>query len=133
MRTSLLACIVACAFAGCGGGDDDKVARVPTVSSPTKRATAAPEQIAAGERAVADSGCLACHQIGARGQSGPGSNLTGIGDRMARSAIRRSLLNAPAPMPSYRQLPRDRLEALVTYLSSLRAEPSCRDDDHDCG
>jgi ubiquinol-cytochrome c reductase cytochrome b subunit/menaquinol-cytochrome c reductase cytochrome b/c subunit len=132
MRASLLACIVACAFAGCGGGDDDKVATVPTVTSPTQRATAAPEHVAAGRRAVADAGCLACHQIGPRGNSGPGSNLAGIGDRMPRSAIRRSLLDARAPMPSYRQLPRDRLEAIVAYLSSLRAEPSCPDD-HDCG
>jgi mono/diheme cytochrome c family protein len=116
---------------GCGGGDDDKVASVPTVTSSTQRSTAVPEQIAAGRRAVTDAGCRACHQIGPRGNSVPGSNLAGMGDRMAPSAIRRRLLNAPAPMPSYRQLPRGRLQALVAYLSSLRAEPSCRDDD--CG
>ncbi|HEV7805097.1 MAG TPA: cytochrome c [Solirubrobacteraceae bacterium] len=88
--------------------------------------------IAAERRAVTDAGCLACHQIGPRGNSGPGSNLDAIGDRLPRSAIRRSLLDAAAPMPSYGQLPPERLDAIVAYLSSLRDGASCPDD-RDCG
>jgi ubiquinol-cytochrome c reductase cytochrome b subunit/menaquinol-cytochrome c reductase cytochrome b/c subunit len=125
----LLACVLAVAVGGCGGGGDD-AATTPTVTSATGRATGAPEQIAAGGRVVEDSGCLACHQIGARGNSGPGSNLDGIGDRMPASAIRRSLIDAPAPMPSFSQLPRERFDALVAYLSSLRED--CPDGS-DCG
>jgi ubiquinol-cytochrome c reductase cytochrome b subunit/menaquinol-cytochrome c reductase cytochrome b/c subunit len=117
-RASLLACVLAVALGGCGG--DDTTQTTPTVTSSTGRATAAPEQIAAGARVVTDSGCLACHRIGARGNSGPGSNLDGIGGRMSQTAIRRSLIDARAPMPSFRQLPRDRFDALVAYLSSLR-------------
>ncbi len=128
-RTSLLACLLAVALAGCGGGDDDTAATTPTVTSATPSPTAAPAQIATGQRFVADAGCLACHQIGAHGNSGPGSNLAGIGDRMPPSAIRRSLIDAPAPMPSY-EGSRDKLDALVAYLSSLRDD--CPDGS-DCG
>ena len=49
---------------------------------------------------------------------------------MPASAIRRSLFNSPAPMPSFRQLPEDRLDAIVAYLSSLRGD--CPDGS-DCG
>ena len=131
-RGSLLACVLALALAGCGGGAEgtDDAATTATTVAPTTPATAASEQVAAGERVVVDAGCLACHQIGGEGQSGPGSNLDGIGDRMPPSTIRRSLINSPAPMPSYRQLPRDRLDAIVAYLSSLRGD--CPDGS-DCG
>jgi mono/diheme cytochrome c family protein len=126
----LLACLLTVAFAGCGGSDGNHAATIATIPSGTKRATAAPEQIAAGGRVVTDSGCLACHQIGNLGQSGPGSNLTGIGERRTPAEIRRGLLNAPAPMPPYNHLSRDRLDALVAYLSSLR--DACPDGS-DCG
>jgi hypothetical protein len=141
MRTSLRPAS-SCAFAGCGGGDDDKVASVPTVTSSTQRLTAAPEQIAAGRRAVTDAGCRAFHQIGPRGNSGPGSNLAGIGDRMAPSAIRRRLLNAPGadavlpaasagPPPGARRVPvlaaRLSRAAATTTAADARAAPTRRE------
>ena len=36
-----------------------------------------------GKKAVAQSGCLACHKIGENGNAGPGPNLTKIGDTPA--------------------------------------------------
>jgi len=48
---------------------------------------------------------------------------------MPASAIRRSLIDPPPPMPSY-EGPRDKLDALVAYLSSLRDD--CPDGS-DCG
>ena len=134
----LLACVLALAITGCGGdgegarqGDGDAT-RAGTVTSATPRPSSSSAQIAAGERAVHDGGCLACHQIAGEGNSGPGNNLDGIGDRLPRSAIRRSLVNSPAPMPSFEHLPKARFDAIVAYLASLRDEPSCPDED-DCG
>src|SRR5204862_5077291 len=82
-----------------------------------------------GKRVVLASGCLACHQIGSEGNSGPGNNLSGIGARRSAAQIRGALLHATAPMPSYRELPRAQLDDLVAYLSALRGgapgDPPC--------
>ncbi len=74
-----------------------------------------------GRRLVVESGCLACHRIGRTGHDGPGSNLSGIGSRFPPSAIRRSLTAPVAPMPSYRSLGKGKLDAMVAYLTQLRA------------
>ncbi len=91
---------------------------------------------AGGRRVIAAAGCLACHQIGSDGNSGPGNNLTGIGARRSRAEIRRALLGAKAPMPSYRDLPRKELDDLVAYLSALRGRSPGGEpcpDGADCG
>jgi mono/diheme cytochrome c family protein len=122
----------AAALAGCGGGGEQaKVATTPTAAQGIREA-----QIAKGRTAFEAAGCLACHQVGTRGASGPGSNLTGIGARMSHAEIRRALMQSPAPMPSFRQLGEARLDDLVAYLASLRASspggPPCPDGS-DCG
>src|SRR3954469_25302981 len=58
-----------------------------------------------GKLVAAQSGCLACHKIGENGNSGPGPNLSTIGNRLPAAAIRRTLDNPTAPMPSFRGLP----------------------------
>jgi mono/diheme cytochrome c family protein len=134
-RALLLAVTLSLALAGCGGGGDDgdgDATRAGTVTAARTRPSASTAQLAAGQRAVTAAGCLACHQIAGQGQSGPGSNLDGIGDRMPPSAIGRSLVNSPAPMPSFEDLPKDRFDAIVAYLASLRDESSCPDE-NDCG
>src|SRR4051794_38945674 len=73
-----------------------------------------------GKDVAASSGCLACHKIGENGNSGPGPNLTHIGDRLLPAAIRRTLENPTAPMPSYRDLPEEKKEALVAFLGQLK-------------
>jgi ubiquinol-cytochrome c reductase cytochrome b subunit/menaquinol-cytochrome c reductase cytochrome b/c subunit len=73
-----------------------------------------------GKLVAAQSGCLACHQIGENGNNGPGAKLTKVGARLPREAIARTLQNPTLPMPSFRNLPRDKFNALVDFLSQLK-------------
>jgi ubiquinol-cytochrome c reductase cytochrome b subunit/menaquinol-cytochrome c reductase cytochrome b/c subunit len=75
-----------------------------------------------GKKAVAQSGCLACHKIGENGNAGPGPNLTTIGSRLPRQAIARTLVNPTAPMPSFKNLPPEKFQAIVSFLSQLKKE-----------
>ncbi len=77
-----------------------------------------------GKLVTAQSGCLACHKIGENGNSGPGPELTDIGEKLYPAAIERTLDNPTAPMPSYRNLPAEKKEALVQFLSQLKGETS---------
>src|SRR5690349_15813875 len=77
-----------------------------------------PKNLEAGKLVVAQSGCLACHKIGENGNDGPGPHLTDIGDKLQPAAIRRTLENPTAPMPSFKGLPEDKKTALVNFLSS---------------
>jgi hypothetical protein len=96
--------------------------------SPTTIEAAAPAdlngealaQYEAGKRVAAQSGCLACHKFGENGNDGPGPELSQIGGRLKRDAIARTLQNPTAPMPSYRELPPDKFNALVDFLARLR-------------
>jgi menaquinol-cytochrome c reductase cytochrome b/c subunit len=78
----------------------------------------------AGKLVAAQSGCLACHKIGENGNDGPGPHLTHIGDVLDRGAIRRTLENPTAPMPSFAGLPEDKKNALVEFLASLKSGSS---------
>ena len=73
-----------------------------------------------GRKVVAQSGCLACHKLGDNGNSGPGPELTHIGSRIPRQAIARTLVNPTAPMPSFKNLPAKKFEAIVNFLSQLK-------------
>ena len=77
-----------------------------------------------GKLVTAQSGCLACHKIGENGNGGPGPELTDIGLKLYPAAIERTLDNPTAPMPSYRELPAEKKEALVQFLSQLKGETS---------
>jgi menaquinol-cytochrome c reductase cytochrome b/c subunit len=79
-------------------------------------------QYEAGKLVVAQSGCLACHKIGENGNDGPGPHLTDIGDKLQPAAIRRTLDNPTAPMPSFAGLPEKKKADLVAFLSQLRGE-----------
>jgi menaquinol-cytochrome c reductase cytochrome b/c subunit len=74
----------------------------------------------AGQRVANQTGCGACHLFGDAGNAGPGPDLTKIGDQLPREAIARTLRSPTAPMPSYRDLPPEKFDALVDYLSALR-------------
>jgi menaquinol-cytochrome c reductase cytochrome b/c subunit len=74
----------------------------------------------AGKAVVAQTGCLACHKIGENGNSGPGPDLTHIGARLPRQAIARTLVNPNAPMPSFKNLPPQKFQAIVSFLSELK-------------
>jgi menaquinol-cytochrome c reductase cytochrome b/c subunit len=73
-----------------------------------------------GRKVVAQSGCLACHKLGDNGNAGPGPDLTHIADRIPRQAIARTLVNPTAPMPSFKNLPPKKFEAIVNFLSQLK-------------
>jgi menaquinol-cytochrome c reductase cytochrome b/c subunit len=78
------------------------------------------KQYEKGKLVAAQSGCLACHKIGENGNDGPGPHLTNIGSKLEPAAIRRTLENPTAPMPSFANLPPDKLTALVSFLASLK-------------
>jgi len=77
-------------------------------------------QYNAGKLVAAQSGCLACHKLGDNGNDGPGPPLTDVGSRVPKQAIARTLINPTAPMPSFKSLPPEKFNALVTFISSLR-------------
>ena len=77
------------------------------------------KQYEPGKLVMAQSGCLACHKVGENGNDGPGPHLTEIGDKLPKAAIRRTLENPTAPMPSYKDLPENKKAALVDFLSQL--------------
>jgi menaquinol-cytochrome c reductase cytochrome b/c subunit len=74
----------------------------------------------AGKKVVAQSGCLACHKIGDNGNDGPGPQLTNIGSRLPRQGIARTLVNPTAPMPSFKNLPPKKFNAVVAFLAQLK-------------
>jgi ubiquinol-cytochrome c reductase cytochrome b subunit/menaquinol-cytochrome c reductase cytochrome b/c subunit len=73
-----------------------------------------------GELVVGQSGCLACHVIGSNGNNGPGPNLTHVGSLLPAQAIASTLINPTAPMPSFKNLPPQKFNALVGFLSELQ-------------
>jgi menaquinol-cytochrome c reductase cytochrome b/c subunit len=73
-----------------------------------------------GKKVVAQSGCLACHKIGENGNAGPGPDLTHIASRLPRQGIARTLVNPTAPMPSFKNLPPKKFEAIVGFLAQLK-------------
>ncbi len=98
----------------------------PTVieeATPARIASAGGSELSeyeAGKKAVAQSGCLACHKIGENGNAGPGPNLTKIGGRLPRQAIARTLVNPTAPMPSFKNLPPKKFNDIVEFLSQSK-------------
>ena len=75
----------------------------------------------AGMKVVAQTGCLACHRIGEQGNSGPGQDLTHIGSKLSAEQIEHAILDPTAPMPSFRNLPREKLAAVVEFLSQVKS------------
>jgi menaquinol-cytochrome c reductase cytochrome b/c subunit len=98
-----------------------------SAGSPNEIAMTVAARYEPGKMVVAQSGCLACHKIGENGGT-LGPNLTHIGDRVLPGAIRRTLDNPTAPMPSFRNLPEEKKTAVVEFLSSLRTESGSTDN-----
>jgi menaquinol-cytochrome c reductase cytochrome b/c subunit len=88
--------------------------------APDKIEMNVPANVEAGQVVANQSGCGACHKFGEAGNSGPGPDLSKIGERLAPDAIARTLRSPTSPMPSYKDLPPDKFQALVDYLSALR-------------
>ncbi len=103
-------------FLGANAGSPTQIDMQP----PSGLSAQARSQYNQGKLVAAQSGCLACHKIGENGNDGPGPPLAQIGDRLPRQAIARTLENPTAPMPSFRNLPPQKFDALVGFLSNLR-------------
>jgi ubiquinol-cytochrome c reductase cytochrome b subunit/menaquinol-cytochrome c reductase cytochrome b/c subunit len=103
-------------FLGANAGDPLKI----EIQAPKGMGAADTKQFEAGKLVAAQSGCTACHKFKENGNSGPGPQLTHIGNRLPAQAIARTLQNPTAPMPSYRDLPPDKFSNLVAFLSQLK-------------
>ena len=90
--------------------------------SPNSIDMVVPANLEKGKVVAAQSGCLACHKIGENGNDGPGPELTDIGSKLLPGAIQRTLENPTAPMPSFANLPEDKMTALVNFLYSLKSD-----------
>lgn len=89
-------------------------------AAPDKIDLKVPPSLQKGQVVANQSGCGACHRFGEAGNAGPGPELSKIGGRLPRDAIARTLRTPTAPMPSYKDLPPDKFNALVDYLAGLR-------------
>ncbi len=98
-----------------------------SAGSPNEIDYAVAPQYEPGKLVAAQSGCLACHKIGENGNDGPGPHLTDIADKLPKAAIRRTLENPTAPMPSYAGMDEEKKRQLVDFLSQLRGEPEVVD------
>jgi ubiquinol-cytochrome c reductase cytochrome b subunit/menaquinol-cytochrome c reductase cytochrome b/c subunit len=78
------------------------------------------KQYEMGKQVAAQSGCEACHKFGSNGNDGPGPPLTNVASRLPSQAIARTLVNPTAPMPSFKNLPPEKFNALVAFLSQLQ-------------
>jgi ubiquinol-cytochrome c reductase cytochrome b subunit/menaquinol-cytochrome c reductase cytochrome b/c subunit len=74
----------------------------------------------AGADVVGESGCLACHVLGENGNNGPGPVLTNIANTVPAEQIASTLRNPTPPMPSFKDLPPDKFNDLVYFLSTLQ-------------
>ncbi len=103
-------------YSGANTGSPNDVALAPPASLTASQA----HVFRAGELVVGQSGCLACHVIGSNGNDGPGPNLTQVGARLPAAAIASTLRNPTPPMPSFKNLPPQKFQNVVGFLSELQ-------------
>ncbi|HEX6391560.1 MAG TPA: c-type cytochrome, partial [Solirubrobacteraceae bacterium] len=106
-------------YEGANAGSPNQI----DMEAPEAVVAAGPENLRqweSGKQVVAQSGCLACHKIGHNGGT-LGPNLSEIGERLARQAIARTLVNPTAPMPAYTDLPPKKRDDLVEFLAQLKS------------
>jgi ubiquinol-cytochrome c reductase cytochrome b subunit len=89
-----------------------------------QEAKAFPIELAKGREVYEAQGCSACHVVRGRGTAA-GPDLTRIGASRDIEWLKRFLRNPTAvkpgsPMPPYRDLPGEDMDALVNYLASLK-------------
>jgi ubiquinol-cytochrome c reductase cytochrome b subunit/menaquinol-cytochrome c reductase cytochrome b/c subunit len=106
-------------YQGAHGGSPTAI-EMATPPSVVRAGGTALTEFEAGKKVVAQSGCLACHKIGENGNSGPGPDLSHIASRLPRQGIARTLVNPTAPMPSFKNLPPKKFEAIVGFLAQLK-------------
>jgi menaquinol-cytochrome c reductase cytochrome b/c subunit len=114
-----IAAIAFLTYSGADTGSPNSVDLKPPSGLSTQQAAVFQQ----GELVVGQSGCLACHVIGANGNNGPGPALTHIGAKLPPAAIASTLRNPTAPMPSFKGLAQNspqKFQNLVNFLSMLQ-------------
>ena len=106
-------------YRGAHAGTPDAL-EVSTPAAVTENGPAAVRRWNEGRVAIAQSGCEACHTIGDNGNPGPGPNLTHVGSRIPRLGIARTLVNPTEPMPSFKNLPPKKFNAIVEFLTAMK-------------
>jgi ubiquinol-cytochrome c reductase cytochrome b subunit/menaquinol-cytochrome c reductase cytochrome b/c subunit len=106
-------------YAGANAGSPTSI-DAPTPAAVVAAGGTTLAQYTAGKEVAAQSGCLACHKIGENGNDGPGPPLTHVASRLPSQGIARTLVNPTSPMPSFKNLPPQKFNALVTFLSNQR-------------
>jgi menaquinol-cytochrome c reductase cytochrome b/c subunit len=106
-------------YSGANAGSPTAI-EMTTPSAVQKQGGTILAEYEAGKKVVAQSGCLACHKIGDNGNDGPGPQLTHIASRLPRQGIARTLVNPTAPMPSFKNLPAKKFNAVVAFLAQLK-------------
>jgi menaquinol-cytochrome c reductase cytochrome b/c subunit len=103
-------------YTGANTGSPNSV----SLSPPSSLSSAQAAVFRAGEDVVGQSGCLACHVIGTNGNNGPGPVLTHIASIVPAAQIASTLRNPTPPMPSFKNLPPQKFNNLVQFLSDLQ-------------
>ena len=81
--------------------------------------TAAAADAPKGKELVQANGCTNCHKIEGKGGN-VGPDLSSIGSRLSEEQIRQKLVNPPPGMPSFKNLPKEKVDAMADYLASLK-------------
>jgi menaquinol-cytochrome c reductase cytochrome b/c subunit len=106
-------------YSGANAGSPFAV-EMATPKSVTQQGGSALAEYNLGKAVIAASGCLACHKLGNNGNAGPGPDLSNIASRLPRQGIARTLVNPTAPMPSFKNLPPQKFNAVGNFLSLLK-------------
>jgi quinol---cytochrome c reductase cytochrome c subunit, bacillus type len=115
-----VATIAAMAYLTYSGAHTGSPNNPPTLAPPASLTASQKATFTAGEYVVGESGCLACHVIGEAGNNGPGPILTHIADTVPTQQIASTLRNPTPPMPSFKDLPPNKFNDLVFFLSNLQ-------------
>jgi len=111
-----IAAIAYLTYSGANTGSPNSVDLPPPSSLTASQAAT----FKAGAEVVGESGCLACHVIGDNGNNGPGPALTHIAATVPAAQIASTLRNPTPPMPSFKDLPPQKFNDLVQFLSDLQ-------------
>src|SRR6185295_7870267 len=107
-----------------------RIALVLVVGSVLTGSAFAQDAVSHGRQEFVDSKCLVCHQVASEGNK-KGAALDGVGAKLTPDQIRQWITNAPEmaakagidrkpPMKAYTDFPKDKVDALVAYVSSLK-------------
>lgn len=132
-RIAFLTCLLVLALSAAFAATRNTVQAPPAAATATAAGVAAEAldaaQVALGREVYASLDCSACHSIA--GQGSPRSPLDGVGGQLGREEIRDWIIGAdgiaqdlsPRALrikQGYRELPAEKLEALVSYMQSLK-------------